>query len=56
MASEQVHLSFGWLRSGAAKLALALFLAKPTASWLINSAYAADWQAFQRDGEVNKKK
>jgi pimeloyl-ACP methyl ester carboxylesterase len=23
-----------------------------TASWLINAAYAADWQAFQRNGEV----
>jgi hypothetical protein len=23
-----------------------------TASWLVNAAYAADWQAFQRDGEV----
>jgi len=25
---------------------------RATASWLINAAYAADWQAFQRDGEV----
>jgi hypothetical protein len=23
-----------------------------TASWLINAAHAADWQAFQRNGEV----
>ncbi len=27
---------------------------KPTASWLINAAYAADWQAFQRDGQLKK--
>jgi hypothetical protein len=27
---------------------------KTTASWLINAAYAADWQAFHRDGEVKK--
>ena len=25
---------------------------KTTASWLINAAYAADWQAFQRDGQL----
>lgn len=25
---------------------------KATASWLLNAAYADDWQAFQRDGEV----
>jgi pimeloyl-ACP methyl ester carboxylesterase len=28
---------------------------KSTASWLINAAYAADWQAFQRDGHVAAK-
>ncbi len=27
---------------------------KSTASWLINAAYAADWQAFQRDGQIGK--
>ena len=27
---------------------------KATASRLVNKGYAADWQAFQRDGEVNK--
>ena len=27
---------------------------KTTASWLINAAYAADWQAFQRDGQLPK--
>ncbi len=25
---------------------------KSTASWLVNAAYAADWQAFQRDGKI----
>jgi hypothetical protein len=27
---------------------------KSAASWLVNAAYAADWQAFQRDGEISK--
>jgi hypothetical protein len=27
---------------------------KSTASWLLNAAYAADWQTFQRDGQVEK--
>jgi hypothetical protein len=26
---------------------------KSTASWLVNAAFAADWQAFQRDGKLN---
>jgi hypothetical protein len=25
---------------------------KAAASWLLNSAYADDWQAFQRDGQI----
>lgn len=28
---------------------------KTTASWLFNAAYAADWQAFHREGDVAKK-
>lgn len=28
---------------------------KAVASWLINAEYAADWQAFQRDGEIKDK-
>lgn len=27
---------------------------KATASWLLNAAYAADWQTFQRDGQLKK--
>ena len=27
---------------------------KSSAAWLVNAAYAADWQAFQRHGEVNR--
>lgn len=27
---------------------------KSTASWLLNADYAADWQAFQRDGQLAK--
>ena len=29
---------------------------KAGASWLVNAAYAADWQAFQRDGAVGQSK
>ena len=25
---------------------------RSAASWLVNAAYAADWQAFQRDGQI----
>lgn len=27
---------------------------KTSASWLLNAAYAADWQTFQRDGQLSK--
>ena len=27
---------------------------KSTASWLLNAAFAADWQTFQRDGQLAK--
>jgi hypothetical protein len=27
---------------------------KSTASWLVNATYAADWQAFQRHGELSR--
>ena len=27
---------------------------KSTASWLVNAAFAADWQTFQREGQVGK--
>lgn len=43
-------------RGGHQSLAIAPFAEftgdKATASWLVNAAYAADWQAFQRDGEI----
>lgn len=53
----------GWLgqnwdpgKGGYQTLEIAPFTAfsgdKATASWLINGAYAADWQTFQRDGQV----
>ena len=29
---------------------------KNTVFWLLNAAYAADWQAFQRDGQLPKTK
>jgi hypothetical protein len=27
---------------------------KSTASWLLNAAFATDWQTFQRDGQLSK--
>lgn len=52
------HLGQNWdsARGGYQELEIAPFAAFPgdkaTASWLVNAAYAADWQAFQREGEV----
>lgn len=43
-------------RGGRQSLAVAPFAEftgdKATSSWLVNAAYAADWRAFQRDGEI----
>ena len=55
---ESGHLGQNWdvTKGGYQALPVAPFASftgdKSTASWLINAAYAADWQAFQRDGEV----
>ena len=57
---ESGHLGRDWnsTKGGYKTLSIAPFAAftsdQATASWLVNAAYAADWQAFQRDGEVKK--
>ena len=59
---ESGHLGENWdpAKGGYQSLTVAPFADfdgdKRTASWLVNAAYAADWQAFQRDGEVAKLK
>ncbi len=58
--TESGHLGQNWdaAKGGYQNLSTAPFATfvgdKATASWLINAAYAADWQALQRDGEVGK--
>ena len=57
-AVESGHLGQNWDsdKGGYQDLKIAPFVDFPadkaTASWLINAAYAADWQAFQRGGEI----
>jgi len=57
---EQGHLGQNWnaAEGGYQTLTIAPFAVYPgdksAASWLINAAYAADWQAFQRDGQVSE--
>jgi hypothetical protein len=57
-AVESGHLGQNWDsdKGGYQDLKIAPFVDFPadkaTASWLINAAYAADWQAFQRVGEI----
>ncbi len=57
-ALESGHLGQNWQTKpgGYQKLITAPFTDFPadkaTASWLLNAAYAADWQAFQRDGAI----
>lgn len=55
---ESGHLGQNWdsMKGGYQDLPIAPFTDFPgdkaTASWLLNADYAADWQAFQRTGEV----
>jgi len=57
---ESGHLGQNWdvAKGGYQTLPVAPFATfigdKSAASWLINASYAADWQAFQRDGEIKK--
>jgi hypothetical protein len=59
---ESGHLGQNWdaAKGGYQTLPIAPFATfsgdMSVASWLINAAYAADWQAFQRDGQVGKQK
>jgi len=58
LSVESGYLGQNWdpAEGGYQELPIASFTSftrdKATASWLVNAAYAADWQAFQRDGEV----
>lgn len=60
LALESGHLGQNWdcTKGGYQTLPIAPFANfttdKSTASWLVNAAYAANWQAFQRDGEVKR--
>jgi hypothetical protein len=60
LAVEQGYLGQNWdvTKGGYQTLTIAPFASfagnKSTASWLVNAAYAADWQAFQRDGEISR--
>ena len=60
LSLESGHLGQNWdpAEGGYQTLPTAPFASfakdKATASWLINGAYAADWQAFQRDGALGK--
>jgi hypothetical protein len=57
-ALESGHLGQNWsaTKGGYQELPIAPFATfsgdKATASWLLNAAFARDWQAFQRDGVV----
>jgi len=57
-APESGFLGQNWVSAtgGYQELEIATFAAFPgdkaTASWLVNAAYAADWQAFQREGDL----
>jgi hypothetical protein len=58
LAVEQGYLGQNWdvTKGGYQTLSVAPCASfagdKSTASWLVNAAYAADWQAFQRDGQI----
>lgn len=58
LTEESGHLGKNWesARGGYQSLPIAPHAGyrhdKATASWLVNEAYAKDWQAFQRDGKV----
>jgi len=62
LQQEGGHLGQNWdaAKGGYQTLPVAPFASfavdKTIVSWLINAAYASDWQAFQRDGQVGKPK
>jgi hypothetical protein len=57
-ALESGSLGENWdsAKGGYQELTIAPFAGfsgdKSAASWLVNAAYAADWQAFQREGDL----
>jgi len=59
-APESGYLGENWdsAKGGYQELTIAPYAGfsgdKSAASWLVNAAYAADWQAFQGDGEISK--
>lgn len=61
LQQEQGHLGRNWdvEEGGYQTLPTAPFTSfteeKTVASWLINSAYATDWQQFQRDGHLGNR-
>jgi hypothetical protein len=61
-ALESGHLGQNWsaTKGGYQELPTALFATFPgdkaTASWLLNAAFARDWQSFQKNGEVKTTK
>jgi hypothetical protein len=60
LSVEQGYLGQNWdvTKGGYQTLTIAPFGSftgdKTRASWLVNAAYAAGWQAFQRDGEITR--
>lgn len=60
LKAESGHLGQNWnaKTGGYQTLPIAPFAdftgEKSTASWLLNAAFAADWQTFQRDGQLAK--
>ncbi len=60
LSAESGHLGRNWnaAKGGYQTLETAPFESfrgdKSTASWLLNAPFAADWQAFQRDGQLAK--
>jgi hypothetical protein len=58
LATDRGHLGLNWdpATGGYQSLPTAPYADFPgdrgRASWLVNAAYAADWQAFQRDGAI----
>jgi hypothetical protein len=58
LKAESGHLGQNWKATTAGYQTLPIapfseFTGDPsTASWLLNASFAADWQTFQRDGQL----
>jgi hypothetical protein len=54
-ATGQLGQNWKVTPGGYQNLPVTPFIASPnTSSWLLNPAFAADWQAFQRQGQLSK--